>query len=53
MYSWLSSFAYRIDIGWSTFVVAIGASFLIAAVTIAYKTVTAALANPIRSLRTE
>jgi ABC-type antimicrobial peptide transport system permease subunit len=53
MHSWLANFAYRIGIGWGTFVISIGASFLIAAMTISYKTVAAALANPVRSLRTE
>jgi putative ABC transport system permease protein len=53
MHSWLANFAYRIGIGWGTFVISIGASFLIAAFTISYKSVAAALANPVRSLRTE
>jgi putative ABC transport system permease protein len=53
MHTWLANFAYRIGIGWGTFVISIGASFLIAAFTIAYKSVAAALANPVRSLRTE
>jgi putative ABC transport system permease protein len=53
MHPWLANFAYRIGIGWETFVVSTGASFLIAAFTISYKTIAAALANPVRSLRTE
>jgi ABC-type antimicrobial peptide transport system permease subunit len=53
MHSWLNNFAYRIGIGWETFLVSICTSFLIAAFTISYKSVTAALANPVRSLRTE
>lgn len=53
MHSWLADFAYRIGIGWETFLVSIGASFLIAAFTISYKTIVAAMANPVRSLRTE
>ncbi|HVS95746.1 MAG TPA: ABC transporter permease [Puia sp.] len=53
MHSWLNNFAYRIDMGWGTFLVSIGASFLIAALTIFYKSMAAAVANPIRSLRTE
>jgi putative ABC transport system permease protein len=53
MHSWLTNFAYHIDIEWGTFLVAICVSFLIAAITISYKTVSAALANPVRSLRTE
>ena len=53
MHSWLTNFAYRIDIGWGTFVVAAGVSFLIAGLTISYKTIAAAFANPVKSLRTE
>ncbi|HEV9035819.1 MAG TPA: FtsX-like permease family protein, partial [Puia sp.] len=53
MHSWLTNFAYRIDIGWGTFVIAASVSFLIAALTISYKTIAAAFANPVQSLRTE
>jgi putative ABC transport system permease protein len=53
MHSWLEDFAYRIGIGWGTFVVSIGVSFLIAAVTISYKSISAALMPPVKSLRTE
>lgn len=53
MHSWLGNFAYRIDIGWGTFLVAVGVSFVIAALTISYKTIAAAFANPVKSLRTE
>lgn len=53
MHSWLEDFAYRIDIGWATFVVSLTVSFIIAAVTISYKSIAAAVANPVRSLRTE
>ena len=53
MHSWLTNFAYRIGIGWGTFFVSIGASFLIAAFTISYKSIAAAVANPVRSLRSE
>lgn len=53
MHSWLANFAYHIDMGWGIFLVAIGASFFIAAFTIAYKSIAAAYANPVKSLRTE
>lgn len=53
MHSWLANFAYRIDIGWGTFLIAAGTSFLIAALTISYKSIAAAFANPVRSLRTD
>jgi putative ABC transport system permease protein len=53
MQGWLESFAYRIGIGWGTFLLSIGASFLIAAITISYKSIAAALTPPVKSLRSE
>ena len=53
MHSWLNDFAYRIDIGWMTFAISLAVSFVIAAITISYKTAAAAMANPVKSLRTE
>lgn len=53
MNSWLSDFAYRIDISWWIFLVAAGLALLIAFVTISVQTVKAALANPVKSLRSE
>jgi ABC-type antimicrobial peptide transport system permease subunit len=53
MHSWLENFAYKINIGIEIFLVAIGASFIIAAITIAYQAIKAAIANPVKSLRTE
>jgi ABC-type antimicrobial peptide transport system permease subunit len=53
MNNWLQNFAYQIKIGANIFVIAILASFVIAACTIAYETIKAAVANPVKSLRTE
>mgnify|MGYP000229119325 CR=1 FL=1 len=53
MNNWLGNFAYRVDVGFLTFLVAIASSFFIAAITIAHQAVKAALANPVKSLRTE
>lgn len=50
---WLDSFAYRIDIGWKTFLVASFLSVAIAFITISIKSIRAALANPIDSLKVE
>lgn len=49
--TWLQRFAYHIRIGWSVFVLAGGASLLIAAGTVSYQAIHAALANPARSIR--
>ena len=53
MHNWLSDFAYRIDISWWVFVIAAGIALLIAFVTISVQTIKAALANPVKSLRSE
>lgn len=53
MHSWLENFAYRIGIGWGTFLLSIVVSFLIAGITISYESVKAAFVPPVKSLRTE
>jgi ABC-type antimicrobial peptide transport system permease subunit len=53
MNNWLQSFAYQVNIGPNIFVIAILSSFVIAACTIAYQAVKAAVANPVEALRTE
>ena len=53
MHNWLADFAYRVDIGWWVFVVAGVAALLIALLTISFQSIKAAIANPVKSLRTE
>jgi len=53
MHKWLQDFAYRIDISWWVFVLAGFAALLIALLTVSFKAIKAALANPVKSLRTE
>ena len=53
MHNWLQTFAYQINIGANIFIIAILSSFIIAAVTIAYQAIKAAMANPVKNLRTE
>jgi putative ABC transport system permease protein len=53
MHRWLNDFEYRVDIGWWVFVVAGVAAILIALVTISFQSIKAAIANPVKSLRTE
>jgi putative ABC transport system permease protein len=53
MHTWLQGFAYRISItGWML-VAPVGLVLLIALVTVSSHTIKAALANPVKSLRTE
>ena len=50
---WLEDFAYRISISWWIFPVAGMVALLIAILTISFQAIKAALANPVKSLRTE
>ena len=53
MNKWLQDFAYRVPVSWWVFVAAgIGALF-IALLTVSFQAIKAALANPVKSLRTE
>lgn len=53
MQRWLQDFAYRISIGWQVFAIAAFAAISIAFITVSFQAVKAALANPVKSLRTE
>jgi ABC-type antimicrobial peptide transport system permease subunit len=53
MNMWLQDFAYRINISWWIFLVSGVSAILIALVTISFQSVKAALANPVKSLRSE
>jgi putative ABC transport system permease protein len=53
MHQWLQDFAYRIDISWWVFAVAGFIAIVIAFATISFQAIKAALANPVKSLRTE
>jgi len=53
MHKWLQDFAYRINIGIWVFVLAAVIALCIAMLTISIQAIKAAMANPIKSLRTE
>jgi len=53
MNKWLSDFAYRIDIQWWVFVLAGAVAVAIAFLTVSFQSVKAALANPVKSLKSE
>ena len=53
MHSWLNNYPFRISIGVSVFAMTVGASIAIALLTISYQSIKAAIANPVKSLRTE
>jgi hypothetical protein len=50
---WLQDFAYKANIGWWLFALAASAAVLIALLTVSFQSVKAAVANPVKSLRTE
>ena len=53
MYKWLDTFAYRTSISWWVFLLAGAVAFVIALLTVSIQTMRAALANPVKSLRSE
>jgi putative ABC transport system permease protein len=53
MHQWLLDFAYRTNISWWVFAAAGTLAVLIALITISFQAFKAALANPVKSLRTE
>ena len=53
MNKWLLGYGYRIGIGWDIFAASGLLALLIAAGTVSYQSIKAALANPVKSLRAE
>ena len=53
MQGWLSGYYYHITISWGVFAAAIVLSVAVAWLTVGYKAIKAANANPVKSLRTE
>ena len=53
MNKWLQDYAYRINIAWWVFALAGVVALLIALITVSFQSIKAAMANPVKSLRTE
>ena len=53
MSKWLLDYSYRINISWEIFLIAGLLALLIALFTVSFQAIKAALANPVKSLRTE
>jgi putative ABC transport system permease protein len=51
--NWLKNYDYRIGIQWQVFVFAAMAALLITLMTVSFQAIKAAIANPVKSLRTE
>ena len=53
MNQWLQDYVYRINISWWIFIVGGISSIIIALITVSFQAIKAALANPVKSLKTE
>lgn len=53
MHAWLQKYPYRINISWWIFALTGAVSLLIAMASVTYQSIKAALANPVKSLKTE
>ncbi len=53
IHKWLQDFAFRIHIGWTVFLIAGAVAIAITLITISFQAIRAAVANPVKSLRTE
>ncbi|HTI92806.1 MAG TPA: ABC transporter permease [Puia sp.] len=53
MNKWLEDFAYRVTISWGVFLIAAFLALTITIITISFRAISAATANPVKSLRSE
>jgi len=53
MHKWLEAFAYKVPVTWWMFAIAGALSIVIALITVSFQAIKAALANPVKSLKTE
>jgi ABC-type lipoprotein release transport system permease subunit len=51
--NWLSNYDYRISIGWEVFAMATSVALIITVLTVSFQAIKAAIANPVKSLRSE
>lgn len=51
--SWLQGYSFRINIHWSYFFIPFVAIMIVALLTVSFQSIKAAIANPVKSLRTE
>jgi ABC-type antimicrobial peptide transport system permease subunit len=53
MHHWLENYQYRADLSWWIFAAAGGGALVITLLTVSFQSIKAAIANPVKSLRTE
>ena len=51
--TWLSSYEYRIELGWNVFILAAFLALIVTFFTVSFQSIKAALANPVDSLKAE
>lgn len=52
-HNWLQSYAFRSNIHWTSFVIPFAVIAIVALLTVSFQSIKAAVANPVKSLRTE
>jgi ABC-type antimicrobial peptide transport system permease subunit len=53
MHQWLQGYQYRTEISWWIFAIAAIGAMIVTLLTVSYQSIKAALANPVKSLKTE
>jgi ABC-type antimicrobial peptide transport system permease subunit len=53
MHGWLQNYTYRAELSWWVFAVTAAGAIMITLLTVSYQSIKAALANPVKSLKTE
>jgi ABC-type antimicrobial peptide transport system permease subunit len=53
MHNWLQNFAYKINVSWWMFCMAGAIAITIALITVSFQSIKAAMANPVKGLRSE
>jgi len=53
LHQWLNSYQYRTSISWWIFILAVAGSIAVTIVTVSFQAIKAAIANPVRALRSE
>jgi ABC-type antimicrobial peptide transport system permease subunit len=53
LHQWLQNYNYKTNITWWVFIVSCGGALLVTLVTVSFHTIKAAIASPVKSLRTE
>jgi len=53
LHQWLQKYEYRTEISWWVFILAAAGALIITLLTVSFQAIKAALANPVKSLRTE